>query len=166
MPQRFPPPDLPAAAPPCAGWVVHCDGSALPNPGRMGLGAVLVAPDGTRHALSQDTHLHGCNNEAELRALMAALAALRQHGAASAQVYCDNSILVEQLGGAPARAPARLAALFAQARALLGGFEHVRLGWVPRHRNAQADALARAALGLAPKPPAGSHPKGQKRRKR
>lgn len=56
-----------------AAWVIHCDGSAIPNPGRMGLGAVLVAPDGTRHALSQATHTTGCNNEAELGALVMAL---------------------------------------------------------------------------------------------
>ena len=30
-------------------WVAYCDGSAVPNPGRIGLGAVLTEPDGTRH---------------------------------------------------------------------------------------------------------------------
>src|SRR5690606_15707159 len=52
-----------------ATWLIHCDGSALPNPGRMGLGAVIVAPDGSRQTLSVDTHSTGCNNEAELRAV-------------------------------------------------------------------------------------------------
>ena len=140
-----------AALSTCAAWVVHCDGSAMPNPGRMGLGAVLTAPDSARFELSQDTHLHGCNNEAELRALMAALEALRQHGATCVQLYCDNSIVVEQLGESPSRPLARLAELFAQARVMLASFEHVSLHWVPRHRNAQADTLARAALGMAPK---------------
>ena len=68
-------------------WVVHCDGSAAPNPGRMGLGAVLVAPDGTRHTLSRATHTTGCNNEAELRALMAALRELPSRGATRLTVY-------------------------------------------------------------------------------
>ena len=53
-------PPLQAAAPP---WVVYCDGSAMPNPGRMGLGAVITAPDGTRHTLSQATDSRGCNND-------------------------------------------------------------------------------------------------------
>jgi hypothetical protein len=35
----------PAGTPPP--WTVHCDGSATPNPGRMGVGAVITAPDGT-----------------------------------------------------------------------------------------------------------------------
>ncbi|MDB5848424.1 MAG: ribonuclease, partial [Rhodoferax sp.] len=62
-------------------WVAYCDGSAVPNPGRMGLGAVLTAPDGTRHSLSELAREHGCNNEAEVRALMATLRALKSLGA-------------------------------------------------------------------------------------
>lgn len=132
-------------------WTVHCDGSAVPNPGRMGLGAVLVAPDGTRHALSRATHSIGCNNEAELLALTDALLAARTQGARAVQVYSDNSILVEQLGGRAVKPIARLAELFAEARVLLASFDRVALQWIPRHRNGEADALARAALGMAPK---------------
>lgn len=132
-------------------WTVHCDGSAVPNPGRMGLGAVLVAPDGTRHALSRATHSIGCNNEAELRALTDALLAARAQGASAVQVYSDNSILVEQLGGRAVKPIERLADLFDAARVLLASFDRVALHWIPRHRNAEADALARAALGMAPK---------------
>jgi ribonuclease HI len=148
-------------------WTVHCDGSAVPNPGRMGLGAVLVAPDGKRHTLSVATHLVGCNNEAELRALMAALQAARAHGAAAVGVHTDNSILVAQLGGGDAASAvqpiARLAPLFDAARDLLGGFADVRLQWIPGHRNGEADALARAALGLPPRLPA--RPPKKKRRR-
>ena len=56
-----------------APWIIYCDGSAVPNPGRMGLGAVVTAPDGSRHPISITAEGRGCNNEAELRALMAAM---------------------------------------------------------------------------------------------
>jgi ribonuclease HI len=135
-------------------WTVYCDGSAMPNPGRMGIGAVITAPDGTCHTLSQATHATGCNNEAELRALTLALQDLRERGATAVRAYSDNSILVEQLGPAGAKPIERLAGLFDDARALLGSFDDVRVQWIPRHRNGEADALARAALGFAPKPPA------------
>jgi ribonuclease HI len=135
-------------------WTVYCDGSAMPNPGRMGIGAVITAPDGTRHTLSQATHATGCNNEAELRALTLALQDLRERGATAVRAYSDNSILVEQLGPAGAKPIERLAGLFDDARALLGSFDDVRVQWIPRHRNGEADALARGALGFAPKPPA------------
>lgn len=124
----------------------------------MGLGAVLIAPDGGRHTLSVATHTTGCNNEAELRALIAALQAVRRHGARSLLVRSDSSILVAQLGGEqPAKPITRLNALFDEARALLQSFEHTRLQWIPQHRNGEADALARAALGLPPRTSPGLH---------
>ncbi|WP_431107461.1 ribonuclease HI family protein [Variovorax paradoxus] len=134
-------------------WTVYCDGSAMPNPGRMGAGAVITEPDGTRHTLSQASHATGCNNEAELRALTLALEELKARGATAVLAYTDNSILVEQLGESGAKPIARLAGLFDDARALLGSFEEASLRWVPRHRNHEADALARASLGFAPKAP-------------
>ncbi|MDP1739458.1 ribonuclease HI family protein [Polaromonas sp.] len=134
-------------------WIIHCDGSAVPNPGRMGLGAVLVAPDGTRHELSKATDARGCNNEAEARALMLALREARARGATALQIYTDSSLLVAQLGAGAAPPVQRLAALYSELGALLGTFTRTSLHWIPRHRNAEADALARAALGLAPKGP-------------
>lgn len=133
-------------------WVIYCDGSALPNPGRMGLGAVITAPDGGRQTLSQATHSIGCNNEAELRAVMAALRSLPP-ACRHVAIFSDNSIVVTQLRQPDAKPIARLAPLFNEARTLLAGFDEVRLAWVPRHRNAEADALARGALGMAPKVP-------------
>lgn len=135
-------------------WTVHCDGSAKPNPGPMGLGAVLTAPDGARHTLSRAADARGCNNEAELRALAAALQEARRHGATALRVYSDNSVLVEQLCDAQARPIARLAGWVDEARALLASFDRATLCWIPRHRNTEADLLSRAALGLGPKPAA------------
>lgn len=150
----IPTPD--SASPSPAPWVVHCDGSAMPNPGRMGLGVVICAPDGALHTFSQATHAIGCNNEAELRALLLALQELQARGARALRVHSDSSILVEHLGGvarAGLRPIARLQALFGQVRSLLQTFGPVELVWIPRHRNGEADALARAALGFGAKPP-------------
>ena len=129
-------------------WLIHSDGSAVPNPGRMGLGAVWTAPDGTRHTLSQVAPGFGCNNEAEALALMAALRALQLQGANDLRLHCDNSVVVEQVGNPCARPIARLAALFDEARALFNAFDQATLVWIPQHRNSEADALARAALGM------------------
>jgi ribonuclease HI len=132
-------------------WTAYIDASALPNPGRMALGALITAPDGSRHRLSQACPGQGCNNEAELRALMEVLRILRGLHARRLSIFTDSSILVEQLGPSPhsVRPIARLAGLFDQARVLMAGFDEVRLQWIPRHRNTEADALARAALAPA-----------------
>ena len=156
-----------SVAPDAITWTVHCDGSAVPNPGRMGIGVVMTDPSGRRHALSKATNAVGCNNEAEVRAVMAALHELKALQATSLQMYSDNSVLVEQLTKVGCKPIVRLAALFDEARSLLASFERAQLQWIPRHRNAEADALARAALGLpltvAASPSAGRQKK-QKRR--
>jgi ribonuclease HI len=144
-----------------APWLIHCDGSAVPNPGRMGLGAVLTAPDGSQHSLSALADGRGCNNEAELRALMAALQEARQRGADALVIHCDNSVVVEQLAETAVEPFLRLAALFDEVRSELRSFASARLVWIPRHRNREADTLARAAVGLMPKNPA---PTGKRRR--
>ena len=140
---------MPETAPsPLACWTVHIDGSALPNPGRMALGAVLVDPQGAQHTVSQDTRRTGCNNEAEVLALLAALEVLSAHQVQHAHIYSDSSILVEQLIQAHPKPVVRLTPLYDQARAAVRQFAGLQLHWVPRHRNQQADALARAALQL------------------
>ena len=144
-------------------WILHCDGSAVPNPGRMGLGVVLVAPDGTRHEFSTATDTRGCNNEAEARALMLALLEAQARGATELQIFSDSSLLVAQLGAGGAPPVLRLAALYDEVAALLATFAHSSLHWIPRHRNGEADALARAALGLAPKGPVRLSKKGKRR---
>jgi ribonuclease HI len=132
-------------------WKLSCDGTALPNPGRIGVGALLVGPDGARHTVSRDTGLRGCNNEAEARALIAGLQAAAQLGARIVAITCDSDVVVQQVAGAARTRIPRLALLFAEARALLGQFARAELRLVPRARNAEADALARGAFGLPPK---------------
>lgn len=143
-------------------WTIYCDGSAVPNPGRMGLGAVVIEPDGTRHLVSTATDTRGCNNEAEARALLAALRDVQARGATALQIYSDSSLLVAQLGSAGAAPVVRLAGLYEEAGALLRTFTQTSLHWIPRHRNGEADALARAALGLPPKRLVKSPKKGRR----
>lgn len=137
-----------------ARWQVWCDGTALPNPGDIGIGVVVVDPAGVRHELSKKSELRGCNNEAEGSALVAALEFALELGAGTGvgvDVVCDSSIVVEQTVGDKRTDVARLAVIFARARLLLARFDDVTVTNVPRRRNAEADALARKAVGLLPK---------------
>lgn len=141
------------AYPPPYFWILRTDGAAVPNPGRMAIGVVLTTPDGGRHEVGQLLPGRGCNNEAELRALMAGLDLARQQGAASVRIYTDSQWLIEQLtqpaqAGAQIRPTLRLAQWLHNASLLLKDFEQVQWRWVPRRCNAEADALARAALSL------------------
>lgn len=143
-------PPAPAADP--AIWHAWFDGSALPNPGRMGLGFVLLSPDAERHERASLAPERGCNNEAELLALCALLETAHALGARRLCIHGDSDVAVRYVNGIDATAVERLAVLVQRACSLLDGFDEIRLHWVPRHRNAAADTLSRHALGLPAKP--------------
>jgi ribonuclease HI len=156
-------PAITPQAPPPAEWQLWFDGSAQPNPGRLGLGAVLVGPLGQRQDYSAQAPGHGCNNEAELLALGKALELARQAGARHLVLRGDSDFAVRHLRGEAVTQVGRLKTLIVAIRAQLDGFASARLEWVPRHRNPDADRLSRAALGLPDKP--AGHP-GAKKKKR
>lgn len=90
----------------------------------------------------------GCNNEAELHALCAALELAFAAGARRLLLHGDSDVAIRYVRGPDSTRIARLLVLVDQARDKLRRFEEVRLVWVPRHRNLEADRLSRQALGL------------------
>lgn len=145
-------------------WEAHCDGGAWPNPGAMACGAVLTSPTGEVHRLSQRLSGSGCNNEAEWRATIAVIGFALGRGALGLRLHTDSTQVRDQLSQphAPALPPA-LQAWADEARAQAAKLARFSVHWVPRHRNAQADALAREALGLPAKPVPVPHPKARRR---
>lgn len=137
---------------PATRWHASCDGTATPNPGRIGVGVLLVAPDGTCHEISRPLGRHGCNNEAELLAISQTLTLAAEAGARHLTVCSDSRMAIDHLLGRERTHIPRLVALLEQLQAQMHGFEVVDLQWMPRHRNARADKLARTALGLPEKP--------------
>ncbi|GAB2181592.1 hypothetical protein DLREEDagrD3_18150 [Denitratisoma sp. agr-D3] len=132
-------------------WQLWVDGTALPNPGRMSIGLVLAPPQGADRELAQALNRNGCNNEAELRALIAGLELAREAGAQYLHIRSDSDFVVSHVRDATRSTVPRLTPLLTQARQALAVFAAVELDWIPRHRNPRADALARSIFGLAPK---------------
>ncbi|HEX5393566.1 MAG TPA: ribonuclease HI family protein [Rhodocyclaceae bacterium] len=133
-------------------WLLSVDGTAWPNPGKIGLGVVLRSPDGTTLQQSIPLGRSGCNNEAELRALCLGLETAKTAGVSTLVVMSDSDFVVRHSRGEMTTQTAHLQALVNQAQRLMAGFAKVELTWVPRHRNTEADRLARGALGLIAKP--------------
>ena len=134
-------------------WILHIDGSAEPNPGRMSIGVVISGAEGQVELLSNLLPSRGCNNEAELGALQAGLELALRQGAGCIRVYTDSRWLLEQLDPDSVRArrvrpTVRLAEGLEKVRTTLQAFEDVQWRWIPQHHNTQADALARQALGF------------------
>lgn len=134
-------------------WQAWCDGTAAPNPGKLAVGVVIAPPDSVCHEVSLALGSSGCNNEAELRAIATALQLAQQAGAEHLQLHSDSRFAVDCINGLDSTEVPRLAMLLASIADQLACFKSVELRWLPRHRNTQADRLARSALGLIEKKP-------------
>lgn len=126
-------------------WRAWFDGSARPNPGRCGLGAVLEGPAGQRCELSVDGG-HGNSSEAEYRALNAVLRAAIDHGATDLLVLGDSQVVIDDVNAPDGASAPALGLLRSEALALLARLPQARLRWIPRHKNARADALSQRAM--------------------
>lgn len=130
-------------------WRAWFDGSAKPNPGRCGIGARLLGPNGELVELSQPAGW-GNSSEAEYRALILVLETALAHGAGPLTVYGDSRVVVDDVNGRLEDSALVLRPLRARVHALLAQLPAVTLRWVPRHKNLEADALSqRARASLA-----------------
>lgn len=132
-----------------AQWRGWFDGSATPNPGRIGIGALLLGPAGERVEISRQAG-HGGSGDAEYLALIAVLEQAASLGVTELVVYGDSQVVVHDVlltAGAGAKG---LEHHRAAAAALIARMGDVALRWIPRHRNGAADALSQQALLTAP----------------
>ena len=135
---------------PPSAWRAWFDGSAHPNPGRCGIGAVLTGPFGERVEISRAAG-YGNSSEAEYRALIAVLEAALHAGARGLTVHGDSRVVIDDVNGPDGAAASSLRAYRAQALDLLGQLDEVCVRWLPRHKNGAADALSqRAVAALGP----------------
>jgi ribonuclease HI len=129
-------------------WELYCDGTATPNPGKIGVGILLISPQGVRTEVSRALH-NGCNNEAEALALLEGMRTALCMGAKRLLLFSDSRVIVDHVTGRMRIRVAALAALADQVACGLTQFEASELRWLGQHRNREADALARHALGLS-----------------
>jgi ribonuclease HI len=137
--------------PPTA-WRAWFDGSAHPNPGNCGIGALLKGPAGERIEISRPAG-YGNSSEAEYRALIALLEAAVQCGAHGLTIYGDSKVVIDDLNGPYGAAAVSLLECRAAALALIAQLGDVTLRWIPRHKNGEADALSQLASRVAPTTP-------------
>jgi ribonuclease HI len=128
-------------------WRAWFDGSAHPNPGRCGIGALLLGPAGERVEIAQAAG-YGNSSEAEYRALIALLQAAVTAGAHGLTIYGDSRVVIDDIALPPQRSAQSLLSLHAEVHALLAQLRDVRLRWIPRHKNSAADALSQRGSAL------------------
>lgn len=126
---------------------IFTDGASRGNPGPAAIGAVLTDEQGRLIATIAQSIGRATNNQAEYRALIAALEKSIALGIERVDVYSDSELMVRQINGQYRVRNPSLQPLCQQVRRLqnrLGGFT---ITHVPREQNREADRLANCALG-------------------
>jgi ribonuclease HI len=127
------------------GWIGWFDGSALPNPGRIGIGGVLRSPSGETIEISAAAG-HGDSSAAEYLALIALLETALREGAEDLMIHGDSRVVIDDIQAKDGTGIRSMTHHAARVRMLMNEIGSVRLQWIPRARNASADALSRRAL--------------------
>ena len=120
--------------------------------GEAAIGVVLKAP---LEEISEPIGPAKDDHVAEYRALIRGLEAVRSRGIGHLCVCLDSRLLVNQLNGRSKVEAEQLKPLHEQAVSLIQQFADIKITWVPREANAEADALASTPLGplrLKPRP--------------
>jgi ribonuclease HI len=121
-------------------WHAWFDGSASPNPGHIGIGAVLLSPQGKFADISQAGGI-GDSSEAEYLALIAVLELAVTQKVETLLVFGDSRIVIDDIIGV--HLVAALAEYRRQAQHLQRCIGSITFCWIPRVKNARADCLAR-----------------------
>ncbi|NHZ87506.1 reverse transcriptase-like protein [Massilia sp. CCM 8733] len=130
---------------PPSAWRAWFDGSAHPNPGRCGIGALLTGPAGQVVEIAQPAG-YGNSSEAEYLALIAVLESALESGARGVSVHGDSRVVIDDVNGLDAAGAPSLRAYRVRAQALLARIDGACVRWLPRHKNQAADALSQRAV--------------------
>lgn len=123
----------------------YTDGGARGNPGPAALGAIVIEDDGTKHRIKKYLG-HATNNQAEYRALIAALEKAVHLGAQSVTCYLDSELIVKQMNREYRVKDPILGQLFLKVWNLANQFSPISFHHIRRAQNTEADALVNEAL--------------------
>jgi len=129
--------------------IIWVDGASRGNPGPAAIGAVIKDEESRPIARISQRIGTTTNNQAEYRAIIAALEKAIKLGATHVELNSDSELVVKQINGRYRVKKATLKPLYQQVKqrqSLLTGFT---ITHIPREQNTEADKLANAALDLA-----------------
>ncbi len=126
--------------------VIHADGASLGNPGPAAIGATIKSEQGRLIASISERIGRTTNNQAEYKALIAALEEAIRLGAKQVDISLDSELVVKQINGEYRVRKAALKPLYQQVKRLLSLLEGFTITHIPRQQNTEADNLASIAL--------------------
>ena len=126
--------------------IIFTDGAARGNPGPAAIGCVIQDEKGDTVARISRCLGATTNNQAEYRAVIAALEKAVSLGARQVVLYSDSELVVKQINGQYKIKNAGLRPLYSEVVSLIGKLDNFKAAYIPRERNSEADALANKAL--------------------
>ena len=126
--------------------IIAADGASHGNPGPASIGIMLRDEQGK--TLAQISRRIGIatNNQAEYRAIIAALSEAIRLGAKRVDINMDSQLVVRQISGQYRVRNAALKPLFQEVKRLTEHLEAFTITHVSRNQNMEADRLANMAL--------------------
>ena len=125
---------------------IHIDGASRGNPGPAGIGIIIKNESGEVKARISRYIGEATNNQAEYKALIAALEEAARLGAERVDIRMDAQLVTRQIRGSYKARNANLKLLCHQAKQLLSQFQSFTITHIPRKENRVADALANQAI--------------------
>jgi len=125
---------------------IYTDGAARGNPGPAAIGVIIKDAAGNTVATISRRLAATTNNQAEYRAIIAALEKAVSLGARQVALKSDSELVVKQINGLYKIKNTALRPLYQKVVELIGALESFSISRIPREQNAAADALANKAL--------------------
>ena len=126
--------------------VIHADGASRGNPGLAAIGVTIKDEQGRLVAAISRRIGRTTNNQAEYRAIIAALEEAAKLGAEEAEVNLDSELVVKQVNGKYRVRKATLKPLYQRVKRLQSLLHNSTITYIPRQQNIEADNLANMAL--------------------
>ena len=126
--------------------VINSDGVSRGNPGQAAIGAIIKDERGRLVASISQRIGWATNNQAEYRAIIAALEKALALNARQVELNSDSELVVRQIKGQYRVRKQELRPLYERAKELESRLEDFTIKHVPREQNWEADKLANAAF--------------------
>lgn len=131
---------------------IQFDGSAIPNPGDMGIGVVLIENNNIVKTISKKLSGKGTNNIAEYTALLTGILKALELGWKEVSIEGDSKLVINQLNATWRIKKDHIQNLYNQVIKELSNFDSYTINWIPRENNSITDKLACKALGYEEDP--------------
>ncbi|MFC1942360.1 ribonuclease HI family protein [Chloroflexota bacterium] len=126
--------------------IIYTDGAARGNPGPAAIGATIKDEKNNLIATVSSHIGISTNNQAEYKAIIAALEKAFSLGARYVELKSDSELVVRQINGRYRVKNLGLKPLYQHVKQLIDSLESFTIAHVPREQNTEADNLANIAL--------------------